>query len=338
MPAGMTAAALRLRVAPMALLGGRIEARELVVRGMELRLPWPLPPDALALRAPDWLTELSARVEGGRIIVGGVEITGIEASVGTRAGLAWNATGRAVLAGQTVRFALTLTQPGGDNAVGVTLGLEGQGASAELSGQMAAGGDFAGRIALPGGRCPRCLSRRRRGPLRAEGRLTIADGRAAVQAFEGDHAGASLRGAASLRLSPSPRLDLAVTLGRLDLDAWRLALAKPRAAPPLSVGLDLPSNPCAPSAAPCAACGRRLNSAPPASRSPNSRRPCRARRSCAPPDACPGAGHFDGHVALIAPALRGTAAWLAPDLALPPGARRGRASRGVLSLEAGARR
>ena len=40
----VTAAELRLRLALVPLLSGQVDARELVLRGAELRVPWPLAP------------------------------------------------------------------------------------------------------------------------------------------------------------------------------------------------------------------------------------------------------------------------------------------------------
>jgi uncharacterized protein involved in outer membrane biogenesis len=44
--------ALRLRVALWPLIGGRVDARELVLRGPDLRIPWPTEPAMLRTRPP----------------------------------------------------------------------------------------------------------------------------------------------------------------------------------------------------------------------------------------------------------------------------------------------
>lgn len=85
----VTAAELRLRVALGPLLAGRVDARDLVVRGLDITVPWHpgpggLGPAVLAMPAPDWLTALSARIEGGRLSIGALAITDIQATLATR--------------------------------------------------------------------------------------------------------------------------------------------------------------------------------------------------------------------------------------------------------------
>ncbi len=153
--AGITVAEMRLRVALGPLLAGRIEARELVLRGAELRLPWPLDPAALRLRAPRWLSDLSARVEDGRLRLGGVTLTGIMATLSTDPYTGtYAAAGTGRFAGENWRFTARLTQPGSDGSAGLDVALDGQGrllgAGGTLSGQIAPDGSFAGRLAARG--------------------------------------------------------------------------------------------------------------------------------------------------------------------------------------------
>ena len=61
---------LRLRVALGALLAGRVDARELVLRGLDVHIPWPVGTTPSGLRAPVWLSSVSARVENGSVSVG----------------------------------------------------------------------------------------------------------------------------------------------------------------------------------------------------------------------------------------------------------------------------
>ncbi len=241
----MTATGLRLRVAPLALLSGRIEARELVVRGMELRLPWPLPPDALAIRAPDWLGALAARIERGRVVLGAVELSDVNATLTTaaRSGT-YQVGGTATLGGRPWRFAVSLTQPGGDGAAGVTASLNGigplQGVGGAVTGQAAADGSFSGRLSLRAADLAAVMPAPP-GPARAEGRVTVAGGLAAADDLAVDLAGMPLRAALAVRVSPQPRLDIALTAGRLDLDPWVTALTGLRDAPamPFALGIDV---------------------------------------------------------------------------------------------------
>ena len=62
----MAVSEMRVRLALMPLLGGRVDAQELVLRGLDMRLPWPLRQDRLVLQSPTWLSSISARVEGAQ--------------------------------------------------------------------------------------------------------------------------------------------------------------------------------------------------------------------------------------------------------------------------------
>ena len=328
----MTAKALRVKVALGALLGGRIEARELVVRGMDLRLPWPLPPDGLAIRAPDWLSALSARIESGRVAVGDIEVADVDATLTTAAGTGtYQAAGTGVLAGRKWRFAVRLTQPGGDGSAGLNLSLDGQGPaqglSVALSGQMGGDGNFAGRVSMRG----TDLSQLMPGPaspFRAEGRLTVAAGLAAADELVGEIGGGAMRGAVALRISPALRLDVALTANRLDLDAWWTALARPRdeAAGALTIGVDI-------SAEAAILAGGTLRGLRAALDVAGGVIELRELRAVLPGEAVLRAAgrlgstsgkatnRFDGYIALTAPAPRTTLGWLAPgaEVGLPPG-------------------
>ena len=97
--ASVTAEQLLLRVGLGKLLAGRVEARELVLRGVDIRLPWPMDPAALALRTPSWLSALSARIERGRLWLGEIEVTGLEATLATSdVSGSFLSAGRAVMA------------------------------------------------------------------------------------------------------------------------------------------------------------------------------------------------------------------------------------------------
>ncbi len=242
----MTAAELRLGVTLESLFSGRVEAHEVVLRGVDLNLPWPPPADALVIRPPSWLSALSARIERGRVRIGGVEFTDVTATLATAdATGTYNVAGTAGWSGRNWRFTAQLTHPGGDGAAGLSVTLDGlgtaQGVGLNLSGQITGTGAFAGRIAGRGGD----LSQLMPGPaaaFRAEGRLSMADGLAVADELAGELGGAPVRGAVALRLSPAPRLDLALTANRLDLDGWWAALLRQGDAdtlPHFTIGVDL---------------------------------------------------------------------------------------------------
>jgi hypothetical protein len=250
----MTAAQLRLAVTLRGLFSGRIEAQEVVLRGVELNLPWPPPADALVFRPPSWLSALSARVEGGTVTIGGVVAKLADATLSTVEGTGtYNVAGSATISGRNWRIAAQLSRPGGDGSAALTLSLDGQGPAQglglALSGQISGEGAFAGRINLRGGDLSLLLPAPAM-PFRAEGRLNVAGGLAVADELNGELGGAPLRGAVAFRLSPVPRLDLALTASRLDLDAWWTALlrqsdadASTRSArdvlPDFAIGIDL---------------------------------------------------------------------------------------------------
>ncbi len=329
----VTAAALRLRVAPGPLLSGHVDARELVLRGAELRLPWPLGPDAFMLRAPRWLTALSARVEDGRLLLGNVALTGIDATLTTEAYTGtYTTSGTARFSGRAWRFNLRLTQPGNDGSAGLDMTLDGlgtvQGVGGTLTGQIAPDGGFAGHLTARGPNLALLLP----APavaFRAEGRVTVAAGLAAADDLAIEIGGSPARGAVALRVAPDARLDLALAASRLDLDAWLPVLVRPSASG-LPTGIDL-------SAEAATFAGGTLRELRGAVDLSAGGVEVREAQAMLPGDAplrltgrvlpgtqgAPGP-NFEGDVALEAPALRTTLAWvekagLGPLAALPPG-------------------
>ncbi|MCC7280765.1 MAG: AsmA family protein [Acetobacteraceae bacterium] len=351
--AAMTAERLVLRVGLAPLLAGRIDARELVLRGADIRLPWPLDPSALALRAPSWLSSLSARIERGRLQLGEVEVTALDATLATsNISGSFLSAGRAHGGGRDWMYTARISQPGGDGAVGIEVTLDGQGMAqgvgAVLSGQMQADGTLLGRIAVRGPDLSQLLPAPAV-PFRAEGRLTSGGGLVAADELVGELAGSPVQGAVALRLAPAVRLDVALTASRLDLDAWMPALLRGAGDGALArfpVGIDLSAE-----AAPLA--GGTLRRLRGAFDLGGGRMQVREARAMLPGDAAlrlsgavvasgaaKGALRFDGTAQLEAPALRTTLAWAAQGGlgkvdALPPGVLRRATLSGKLALAAG---
>ena len=213
---------MRLRVALAPLFFGHIEARELVLRQPALRLPWPLPADALTAR-PSWITSFSARMEDGTLTVGDVVLTGISGSLASAETGAFSAAGLARLFGREGRFTVRLTSPGPDGSVGLDVAIDGQGVvsgfGATFSGQLAGDNSMTGRIAARGPDLSQLIPAPSV-PFRAEGRLTAASGLVAADDLLLEIAGSPAQGALAFRISPVERLDLALAASRLDLDAW----------------------------------------------------------------------------------------------------------------------
>lgn len=238
----LTARELRLRVALGPLLAGRMDARELVVRGADLILPWPPGPGGLSQRPPAWLTGLQARVEESRLTVGGLVLTGIDSTLAVDADTGTlSAAGSAAVAGKTWRFTARLARPGRDGAAGLEWSVDGQGplrdTGGTFSGQLAADGALSGRVA---GRGPD-LSQLLPAPAvswRAEGRLSAATDLAIADELSLEVGGSPARGAVALRVAPEARLDLALAASRLDLDAWLPVLLRGTALA-IPTGIDL---------------------------------------------------------------------------------------------------
>lgn len=329
---GLTAAQMRLRIAPGPLLSAKIDARELVLRGAELRLPWPPDASTLMLRTPRWLSAVSARIEDGRVLMGPLAVYGINATLATDPYTgSYAAIGSADLAGQTWRFSARLMQVGSDGSAGLDLTLDGdgrlEGVSVALAGQIAGDATFAGRIHASGPDLSRVLPAPA-APFRAEGRLTMGGGLAAADDLAIDIGGAPSRGAVALRVMPKPRLDIALATGRIDLDAWLPVLLRPSVlALPTSIDL---------SAEAAGLAGGTVTGLRATADISGAGTDLRDVRAMLPGDAAlrlsgrvsPAAAatppRFEGDVTLAAPALRATLGWLehaglTPVASLPPG-------------------
>jgi hypothetical protein len=233
-------AALRLRVALWPLIGGHVDARELVLRGPDLRIPWPQEPGTLRPRPPAWLAAFAARIENGRLTVGRLAFTGIDATLATLDTGALLASGTGQFGGQDWHFTARLTAAGPDGAAGLNVTLDGQvganGIGASFAGQFAQDGTFAGTVA---GRGPNLavLLPTPPVPFRADGRLVVGAGLVAVNDLTLEIGGSPVRGAVALRVAPSQRLDVALAASRLDLDAWLPVLLR---AGNTIAGIDVP--------------------------------------------------------------------------------------------------
>jgi len=310
-----------LALAP--LLAGRMEPRELVLRGADITLPWPLPEGTLPLRRPGWLAGLSARIEAGRLTVGEVRASGISASfaAGGATG-AFQASGTGEAFGAPWRFTARLGAPGADNAAAFDLTLMGdgpmQGVAATFTGQLSPDG-AGGRLVASGPDLSRLLPAPAV-PFSAEGRLTVAGGLAAADDLAMAIGGAAAHGAVSLRISPALRVDLAIAASRLDLDAWLPVLAQGgTAAYPFGLDLSAEAAQLAGGLLRSLRASFELTAGRIEIREANAVLPGEAtlRLSGAatrpPAGAAPGWPRFDGPVALVAPDLRSTLHWLDPS-------------------------
>ncbi len=322
----LKAKALRLRVALGPLLAGRIDARELVLQGAELRLPWPPPAGALSTPPPAWVTGLKAQVEQSRVTMGDLVFSGITATLSSDPDTrTLFVAGSGQSGGREWQFTLRLARPGGDRAAGLDISLDGQG---PLRGT---GGTFSGRI-MPDGAVEGRVAGRGTDlsllmpapPLawRGDGRLNAAGGLVIADELSLEIGGAPARGAVALRVSPQPRLDVSVAAGRLDLDAWIAALLlhdPPGLYAGLPTGIDLSAE-----AATLAGGALRhlrgavdLGGGAVVLRDVSAALPGDAKLSLSGSVSASAPATFTGPVHLAAPDLRATARWLEPILPAP---------------------
>jgi hypothetical protein len=234
---GVAARVLRLRLGLGALLAGRLEPRDLVLVGAEIRLPWP-PETIGALRPPPWLTGFDARIEDSRVEVGGAILEGVSARLAAPGPFdAIRTEGSFTWRGAPARFEAVLGRPGFDGVATLDLAVAAQGATVSARGALVAEGGFEGRIEASGSDLA-VLMAGPPGPFRATGRVSVTAEVAAADDLVIDLGGVTGRGAATYRFRPAPRLDIALALARVDLDAWVAAL-RGASPPPLPVGLDL---------------------------------------------------------------------------------------------------
>ncbi|WP_141563097.1 AsmA family protein [Teichococcus rhizosphaerae] len=231
------ARALRLRLDWPALLRLELEPREVALVGAEIRLPWP-PAPGQPFRPPPWLTGLQGRVQDSRIIIGQVALERVEAGLAAGGPAdALRIEGRFRWRQTEVAFETTLGRPGWDGIAPLALTLSGARASVSTSGVLLPEGGFEGNL-QGGGSDLAALLPAPPGSFRLRGRLSVTAELLAAEELSLDIAGSPARGAATLRVSPAPRLDLALQTGRVELDPWMAALRGAGAAA-LPFGLDL---------------------------------------------------------------------------------------------------
>jgi hypothetical protein len=318
--------ALRLEVAVLPLLRGRLVVRDLVLGTPELRLPWPLPANLGSPVRPYVRHPFTARVEGGSVALGALAVTGIDAALrsDTATGTL-RIAGGAALAGAPWRFTTTLGTPDADGRASVFIGIDGQdafqGTEGHFAGSLSAGiaageveghgPDLAQLIAAP------------HGAWHARGPFTAAAGLLALPQLAFAGGGAEAQGRILLRITRPAGLDLGVSVQSLDASLWTPALAAMQApALPLRLTLD---------AAHVALLGGdvqdvrlslALDAGDPALERASATLPGGALLTLSGRAGRDGSGFFvEGPATLDAPDLRATLAWLhplAPTLIGPP--------------------
>ncbi len=239
--------ALRLQVALLPLLAGRVVLRDLVLSGPTLRMPWPLPGGIGGSARPLVPHPFAARIENGTLRIGPAVVTGITASihggpalatgaVGTDAQpvAAFGADGFAAAAGRIWHFNGALGAPDADNISAVDLMVRGQGRLAATAGSLqgtladgvvqgrlhAGGPDLA--VLLPP--APRASASSMAWTMEAP---FVADrARVTASAVALSLGGAPAEGSLTLGLHPRLLLEGRLQAAALDLDFWAGSLAR----------------------------------------------------------------------------------------------------------------
>ncbi len=235
-------AELRLRVALMPLLSGRVDASELTLRQPDLRLPWP-PRLGLPFATPPWLAALSARIEDGTIEAGGLSLTHVNATLTAgRGSEALVLSGTAAMGASLWQLSLRLGDPEQDGNAPIAANLSGAdaaaGIAASLAGVLQPDGHIRGHVVIEGPDLSRLMEAPPL-PFHADG--TILTGSEAVRLT--DLAlrlgGASVIGSGVLALAPGLRLNLALSaVDAVPLDPW-LTVLRTGGESRLPVGLTL---------------------------------------------------------------------------------------------------
>ena len=212
----ITAASLRLELAPGPLLLGRLRARRLTLRRPDIVMPWPLPGGALAIAPPPWLASLHAKIVDGTFRLGALRLTHADLSIftgGPHAVLA--ASGSVSLAGVAASVVVDVDNTGGlaPAPVSATLRLSGDKAtSVAFKGTLDHASVLAGRLTgTAGAHTIAALMPGTKTPASAAGFAAdlAADGRMIEFGnIEAAYGVRRLSGSAAIVLRPAPLLKL----------------------------------------------------------------------------------------------------------------------------------
>jgi hypothetical protein len=239
----ITAATLKLDLAPLPLLLGRLRATRLTLRKPDVTLPWPLPGGAAAVAPPLWLASLHATIVDGVFRLGSLTFDHVDLSIftgGPNAVLA--ASGTLTIGGMPASVTLDIDNTGGAAPAPVqsTIRLDGNAGRMAFKGTLdhasVLRGTLSGMLAGLGGTS---------GPVDFHGDLA-ADG-AVVTLREIDaHVtdprigdASHTRGSATIVLRPAPLLRLDLTGARWRIGAGQTMLRRLAAVLPIAVRLDL---------------------------------------------------------------------------------------------------
>jgi hypothetical protein len=218
------ARALRIRLDLGALLTGRIEPREIVLIGADIRLPWPPPPFAALFLPADWAGRLDIRIEESSLRLGGLALSGLAGRIAAGGGHGAVADLGFSWGGQQARLAARIAPVAPDFSAPLDLDVTVGEARLRLRGALLPEGGIEGEAdaSLPD------LSALLPAPaLRVGGfgRLVLRGEEVLAERLSLDLGGAPASGSVALRLGASPRLAVTLDAARLDLEPW-LALVE----------------------------------------------------------------------------------------------------------------
>lgn len=213
------ARALRIRLDLGALLTGRIEPREIVLIGADIRLPWPPPPFAALFLPSDYAGRLDIRIEDSSLRLGGLTLPGLAGRIAAGGGLGSAADLAFSWGGQRARLAARIAPVAPDFSAPLDLDLAVGAARLRLRGALLPEGGLEGEAdaVLPD------LSALLPAPavrVGGFGRLVVRGDEVLGERLSLDLGGAPASGSVALRLGASPRLAVSLDAARLDLAPW----------------------------------------------------------------------------------------------------------------------
>ncbi len=233
--------ALRLQVATLPLIAGRVVLRDLVLSAPVLQVPWSLPRGIGQSARPQVPHPFAARIENGSLRIGGAEVTGITASLhgGPESGAetaatddapvsAFGAEGFAAAGGRSWRFTAALGAPDADGVSAVDIAVRGQGAVADTGGSLQgtlADGVMQGRLRA-GGKNLALLMPAAAASWTAEAPFVADATRIEANAISLSLGGAPADGALVLHIDEAARLEGHLHAASLDLDGWAALLGR----------------------------------------------------------------------------------------------------------------
>lgn len=214
---------VRMQLAFVPLLAGRMEARDLVLRQPALDLPWPPPVSVLSAARALRSDSLRARIEDGSITLGGLRLSGVEAAIAFDGGGVLSASGTLSLCGNPWHFNVRLGQGGPDGVMPIDAALDGRealaGVGATLSGRLTSDGELSGRAMARGPD----LSRLADAPavsFKADGDVAMRGSQVLATDLEFDLGGLPARGVIVADGGGAGRVQARLAANRFDLDRW----------------------------------------------------------------------------------------------------------------------